>query len=319
MPLPMLFFFSSFLASTAVAIFNQLQSTRPFFPFLQLPAEIRNQIYRLVLVSPGDDIVISDMDYRIYHHLTLHTSRQVLRTPYRSFYTADDVTFTSPLRPDSDFITDEWTTYISPVCPFVPNNIVRNSSGLLRVSHQIRMESLPIFYGENTFYSCSEWALLPFLEDRPALGRTSIRHAKLYLIIAGDGLHFERQECWIRNCKYMAQQLTGLESLSLKIVDFEGRLLRADKKYEKWWMGWIPAMMEIKVANLEVTLEISDAIHYFTSDSSGVWAQIEAAEERLLGVLKTGMLKGGSSEEGKGTAVVDNDDILTSSDEDGAF
>lgn len=114
----------------------------------------------------------------------------------------------------------------------------------------------------------------------------------------------------------MAQNLPCLESLSLKIVDFEGRLLRADKKYDKWCMRWVLAMMEVKVAKLEVTLEISDAIHYFTSDSSGVWAQIEAAEERLLGVLKRGMLRDGSSEEETGTAVIDHEDLLTSGDDD---
>ena len=249
----------------------------------------------------------------MYHHLTMHTSRQILRTPYRSF-TIDDGVLASPVSTDDDFVLDEWTTYVSPVCPFAPCNIVRNTAGLFRVNRQIRMESAPIFYGENTFYFCSEWALLPFLKDRTLFTRSSIRHAELYLMIAGDGLHYGRQECWIQNCEYMAQHLPRLESLSLKIVDFEGRLLRADKKYDKWWMGWIPAMMGIKVAKLEVTLEISDAIHYFTSDSSGVWAQIEAAEERLLGVLKKGMLKDGSSEE---TSIdIDNDDILTSSDDD---
>ena len=302
-------FFSPFVVASP----DQPQSTRPFFPFLQLPPEIRNKVYRLVLVSAANDILISDMDYRLYHHLDMHTSRQLLRTPYRSYTTEDDGILAG-ISTDGDSIFDEWTTYNSPVCPFGHCSFVRNTSSLFRVNRQVRSESLPIFYGENTFYFCSEWAVLPFLEDRTPLARTSIRHAKLYLMISADGLHFERQQCWIRNCKYMAQNLPRLESLSLKIVDFEGRLLRADKKYDKWCMRWVLAMMEIKVAKVEVMLEISDAIHYFTSDSSGVWAQIEAAEERLLGVLKRGMLRDGSSEE-TGTAAIDHDDLLTSGDE----
>ena len=113
----------------------------------------------------------------------------------------------------------------------------------------------------------------------------------------------------------MAQHLPHLESLSLNIVDFEGRLWPADQKYDKAWMGWVPAMMKIKVAKLEVSLNGCDSIRSPTSDGRGFWDEDEAAQERFLGVLKRGMLRDGPSEEDTGTTTVDSDDLMTWSDD----
>ena len=91
-------------------------------------------------------------------------------------------------------------------------------------------------------------------------------------------------------------------------------LLRADQKYDRMWMGWVPAMMKIKVTKLEVILE-RERFRHLTDE---VRDQIEAAEKRLLGVLKRGMLRDGPSEEKTGTTIVDSDDQLTWSDDESA-
>ena len=281
-------------------------------------------IYRQVLVDNSITIPVADMDYRKYHNITVHSRRQITRTPYWTL-THDDEELERPTNPNGEWTCQNRTTYHSPSCSCTPGNLVRESSGLLRLSRQIRLETIPIFYGENCFNFCGDWATVPFLQDRTALARESIRHARLFFIMVDDGHHPERQSRWIKNCEYIAEFLPHLESLSLKVMDFEGRLLRIDKSYNNKRMRWILALMKIKdLRKLEVQLEISDAIHYFTSDSSGVWDQIDAAEARLLAILEPKMLRAHglctSASRNKGAKVeVKKEELLPTNLDDEAF
>ena len=132
--------------------------------------------------------------------------------------------------------------------------------------------------------------MIPFFNDRTQLARNSVLHVRLYFMLADDGHHAERQNRWIKNCEYLVRSLPQLQSLELKIVDFEGRLLRRldeePAKAKGKSMKWLPALMEIKnLKKLEVEIEISDFLHYASSSSSGVYQRIVNAEAKLLDLL----------------------------------
>ncbi|KAG7006598.1 calcium channel YVC1 [Physcia stellaris] len=271
---------------------KQLFNNRPFFPFLQLPPEVRNIIYRLVLVNNSSMIPVADMNYEKYHRTTVDSKRDFRRTSYWSL-THDDEELELPTNPNGDWTGMNKTTYGTPSCACHPGrSIVHESYGLLRLNSQIRAEALPIFYAENGFNFCGEWATVPFLQDRTQLARDSIRTARFFYILAADGHHSERQKRWIQNCKYIAANLPHLESLILTVMDFEGMLLGVDEKYKKKWMKWVPALMQIRnLKTLDVQIEISETIHYFAIDGDAIFDLLGAAEEKLLAVLRPKMLR----------------------------
>lgn len=178
---------------------------------------------------------------------------------------------------------------------YVPQRLPENDNAdqdWRLVNSQIRSEALPIFYAENGFNFCGEWATVPFLQDRTQLARDSIRTARFFYILADDGHHSERQKRWIENCQYIADNLPHLESLILTVMDFEGILLGVDEKYKKKWMKWVPALMQIRnLKTLDVQIEISETIHYFAIDGNEIWDLLDAAEKKLLAVLQPKMLR----------------------------
>lgn len=245
-------------------------------------------IYRDVLVDNSAAIPIADMNYLKYHAIPAHSKSKIRRTRYWTL-SHDDAESETPTNINGSWTGVNWTTYQSPSdCRCCHrDDVVGGSSALLRLNRQIRSEALPIFYAENEFNFCGDWAMLPFLRDRTKLARDNIRHARLFWLMTDDGHHRQRQTRWIKNCEYLAEHLPQLESLSLRVVDFEGRLLDADKPYTRRWMGWLPALMKVRnLRRLHVVLD-----NDLPGTDTDTLDKLNAAKSRLRGILKPKMLR----------------------------
>jgi hypothetical protein len=116
------------------------------FPFLSLPPEIRNEVYRHLLVSP-DGI----------------GARPDPKSPAYSTCSQCEHRHSAPATLASARLLDDLTTYRHPI---------------LSASHLLRAESLPIFYRQNTFYfayACILYKFLHFLTSEACL---NIRHIR---------------------------------------------------------------------------------------------------------------------------------------------
>ncbi len=154
------------------------------FPFFKLPAEIRNKIYPLVVVT-GQNLAIRSM------HLDEFEKSQDNGTyQSRSTFIATDHQCDSGPRLSyslyglipSCLVTDSRlapvrTTYTL----FTP--IIRDSTttNMLSLNKESREEVAYIFYGENCFHFTTMSPLIPFLKDRTPETRKYIRRLKITL------------------------------------------------------------------------------------------------------------------------------------------
>lgn len=178
---------------------------RPQLGFLDLPAEIRNKIYRLSLIT-GRVLLIRDMFPPVY----MARKKSGLR-PLRSTYTAPDHVLGSS--------GDEWPiAQCPPRLPLVSlkekfettTYKLMGAAGpegdaikLLALSRQIRQEAGSIFYGENTFHFTTMSSLVPFFKDRMPDTRHYINSVQLALHILPEDwypafLERGRPQAWKR-------------------------------------------------------------------------------------------------------------------------
>ncbi|KAL8729401.1 MAG: hypothetical protein Q9181_005025 [Wetmoreana brouardii] len=191
------------------------------FPFLKLPSEVRNMIYRYALAQGATStscghssglISIVNMDPDRY-------KRQKTRKRFRARRS-----YTAMTKGRCDchcpgHWTLQTTTYILSPRHQVP------TSGLLCVNRQITSEAIPIFYGENTFLFLDMAAVIPFLQDRSVIARRNVRDIKLmFELFYDDGHHFDRQAEWVRAFGYIAGHL-NLSALGVRVLNVTFR----------WW------------------------------------------------------------------------------------
>ncbi|KAL8993816.1 MAG: hypothetical protein Q9169_006060 [Polycauliona sp. 2 TL-2023] len=149
------------------------------FPFLKLPSEIRNMIYRIALAQGATSkacthhvgsIGIENTKLRSHRSRTISTRRR-LRSSYRT--TSSAFCYNCEEYHDRVFIT---ATYSLPIIQKIP------ALGFLAVNRQIRFEAVPIFFGENMFKFYDIGTVVPFLKDCSHFSREQIRCI---------GLHFD--------------------------------------------------------------------------------------------------------------------------------
>ncbi|KAL8933121.1 MAG: hypothetical protein Q9211_005947 [Gyalolechia sp. 1 TL-2023] len=193
------------------------------FPFLKLPGEIRNMIYRFALgrgaVSkhcghPIEEIVIQNLGPCNFSS-QLRRGRVRSRKPYEAMVRGSTGFSCSHDDPCEYFWTRYTTVYTLPQGLQVPG------LSLLAVNRHIRAEVLPIFYGENLFTFRDMSAVAPFFRDRPADSRQAIHRVKLQLeLLIHHESHSDRQAEWVKAFLYMARHL--------KLRDIEVRVLNLD-------------------------------------------------------------------------------------------
>ena len=156
------------------------------FPFFKLPPEIRNMIYRLVVVT-GERLNVRDM-----HREEFKKSQENGSYQSRSTYLALDhecmlgrFSFDSCLQADPGSEPSK-TTYTSRELDPIDTRItsmLTTTTSMLALDKQSRDEVAFLFYGGNSFRFTTMSSLVPFLKDRPAETRKHIHNLYLTLIV----------------------------------------------------------------------------------------------------------------------------------------
>lgn len=213
--------------------------------FLDLPAEIRNAIYRLCLLTNNQTLAIRDMHPDEYQRMKEQGQR-----PWRSAYTAPDHpacmcswcdTFSSPLRMSDTRMMFETTTYIMANA----KSLKEITFALLAVNHQIRQETASIFYGTNTFVFGTMSSLVPFLRDRAPDTRKHINSLQLELRIHEHNWYpsfteHGRSEAWKRAFTALNKlPHLNLKKLRIKLFDAESNFYSHGLKAHTPQMRWL--------------------------------------------------------------------------------
>lgn len=222
--------------------FAGLNLLRPdTFPFLKLPGEVKNMIYRIALAQgathwcckhPVGYIGIEDMfsdDFDTYRESHPRGSR-TLYTP---------LTFPCWCCPEHQQAARRKTTYK------LGSSLTLPCLGLMALDKQTRSEALPIFYGENTFSFRTTASVRPFLGDLPSAARQNIHSIELVLNLSDSSSeHRQRQRAWIRTFQYLQRHI-DLRKLNIEVIDFSMNFMCVTR-FVGWEKEWIRALAQIR-------------------------------------------------------------------------
>ena len=126
------------------------------FPFLRLPAEIRNKIYRLVLLVHGHLRIctLKPWEYKQRKSRGSFVHRRVYRRATHIYRRATHVCRNQQVIVPASYALDKLTKDLD------------WSTSMLQVNRQIRNEGIVIFYGLNTFNFSDPSVIVPFLLDQ---------------------------------------------------------------------------------------------------------------------------------------------------------
>lgn len=171
------------------------QKTTPF-PFLQLPGEIRNRIYDLVI--PRSHVLI------IGAHPQKELQAKRKQYPYEQF------------RPSRYRLSGRIISI---------DDEAADPIGLMQSSRAIYEEAMPVFYSKTTPCFDNLKTIHKFLNRVPSTGLENIRAIRLTVSSYGEpGLTKHRQwkakqdQKWANTCDRIAICLTGLEELELDLT-----------------------------------------------------------------------------------------------------
>lgn len=245
-------------------------NARPF-PFLKLPAELRNKIYSLVVIG-GQDLVIMDMhldefkkcqENGTYQHRStyLPTDHVCNKSGWLENHhingNVDSCTFRNPLTQSlKTTYKVEFLTFDSQsTTPFFLTRDVRSTTRMLSVNKQTRSEAASIFYGKNTFQFNTMSSLVPFLKDRTAETRKYIRSLHVVFTIDirdWDAVFTEygRSATWNTTCSTLAKlPHLNVKKLFVEVDDKRAKLLRDGMSLRSRTMLWLHKLG--KLENLE--------------------------------------------------------------------
>ena len=173
------------LSITSVDSMSGMTDPGPF-PFFKLPAEIRNMIYRLVVVT-GECLLVRDM-----HRTEFKKSQENGTYQSRSTYLAPDHecflgSFVSPPL-DSCLRTNTGsepakTTYTFHDIDYRITSLLTTTMSMLALDKQSRDEVAFIVYGGNSFHFATVSSLVPFMKDRTVETRKYVHNLYLTLIV----------------------------------------------------------------------------------------------------------------------------------------
>ena len=228
------------------------------FPFFKLPAELRNKIYRLVVVT-GHDLVIESM------HLDEFEKSQDDRTfQYRSTFIATDhgcgsynwetwsggwphETIPSCLVKDLRFAPVKTTYTLG-----TPLSIDNMTTEMLSLNKESREEVAYIFYGENTFHFTTMSPLIPFLKDRTSETRKYIQRLRISLTIDDrdwDAIftEYSRPTNWKKTFSMLVKlPHVNVKRLFIEVDDSKAKLLKDGMNLRSKQMLWLHKLSNIE-------------------------------------------------------------------------
>ena len=239
------------------------------FPFFKLPAEIRNMIYRLVVVT-GECLVVRDM-----HREEFKKSQENGTYQSRSTYLALDHECSLGISFDSCLQTDPGseptkTTYTSRELDPIDTRIasmLTTTTSMLALDKQSRDEVAFIFYGGNSFHFTTMSSLMPFMKDRTAETRKYIQH--LYLtLIADDGTwrvvftEYGKPAIWnTAFSSILKMSHVNIRKLCIHLIDNVGLDFRGDLRSRSMlWLHKLSKFDNLEMLGLQYTPGILKAL-----------------------------------------------------------
>ena len=281
-------------------------NARPF-PFFKLPAELRDNIYRLVIVT-GQNLIIKDMHLDEFEESQENGSYQrrstYLATDHvcdRSGWledhhivgSVDSCSFRDPIFPSRK------TTYKVKISTFDFNPTtntflpwdVNSTTKMLSVNKQSRSEAASIFYGENAFRFSTMSSLVPFMKDRMPETRNYIQ--SLHLILTVDDRDWDavfaeygRPATWNTTFSTLAElPQMNISKILIHVDDSKAKLLTDGIKLRSRSMLWLHKLS--KVENLDM-LGVEYCVRYRNTRQLRVKSN---TEEELWRFLAPRMLK----------------------------
>ena len=219
---------------------------------LSLPAELRNNIYRLCLAT-GRVLAIKDM-----HPDEFQARKEGGRCPWRSTYTAPDhcrdMCYSCPgthFRRHCSF-TNPRTMY--DLTTYIPGNALaleNTTIAILAVNHQLRQEAGSLFYGSNIFNFGTMSSLVPFLKDRAPDTRKYIKSLQLELHVYAMNWYpsfaeHGRPQAWKRAFTALKKlPYLQLNTLRIKLDDGHCQFYGEGLKTHTPQMRWLHRLAEI--------------------------------------------------------------------------
>lgn len=205
---------------------------KPPMSFLDLPAELRNEIYDLLLIR-SSPIVLHDT-----HPGPNRNNRRVRSHTKSRIETASE----DHARPRgqggmSAYCLDKC------LCPEPLNTV------LLRVNQQIRTEALPVFYAKNVFSFRDIGTLIPFIKSQSEAAQVSVQNLELHFNFGKGALLVSQPPIESDDFHRICSGLRSLETLksqkvSILIHDRGGHFMRSAL------CGKVPGWMESLSENI---------------------------------------------------------------------
>ncbi len=154
------------------------------FPFFKLPAEIRNKIYRLVVVT-GQNLAIGSMHLDKFEKSqdngTYQSRSTFIATDHQCDFGCRPINSLHGLIPSCSFTN--WRLAPAKTTYTLGTPILRDTTttNMLSLNKESREEVAYIFYGENCFHFTTMSPLIPFLKDRTPETRKYIQRLKITL------------------------------------------------------------------------------------------------------------------------------------------
>ena len=259
-------------------------------PFLRLPQELRNKIY-LLAFKPENYFIDWETEYGLLthaklpcHHTPLYANLGTKRD-YEASIRRGTGTFYSLRSSHSPLDLESPPTDVVPPGP----------ASLLLSCRQINLEATPVFYGGSAFHFASRSVLRKFLYIISNTSKKSIRTLCIGFaetkVVSGTAAYpawyTEDEADWARLFMQAANDLTGLEKLSLRI-DFSYRFYRYPTtspsfEMDMWistWGPFVPGRGPCALKQVEIV----------SNSDGGVGGKltIEALKRLLLGEEQVG-------------------------------
>lgn len=202
------------------------QKHRKKLSFLDLPGEIRNQIYQCHFSNFRVEIMRQNTCLPFYHPNSVE--RYVVLDWYERYFRNNPV-----LRNERQRETKVNKALLERI------RWATSMTAILLVNKQVHKEALSLLYESTTFVFASNWYLNSFMRIVPKASLAFIRTLELHYESYGDpslveDTAFKRKsdDRWLQTCRLAAKQLTGLKSLTL-YLHLNDRPLRL-RRDEAW-------------------------------------------------------------------------------------
>ena len=289
------------MSITSVDSMGSMTDPNPF-PFFKLPPEIRNMVYRLVVVTE-EILSVRDM-----HRTEFRKSQEDGTYQSRSTYLAPDHecllgSFDLPSLGSRLQTDPAKTTYTLHNTDYGITSMLTTTTSMLALDKRSRDEVAYIFYGENYFHFTTVSSLVPFMKDRTVETRRYVENLYLTLLVE-DGswrtvfAEYGKPAIWNTSFSSLLKlSHVNIRNLCFDLIDHVGLDFRSDLRSRSMlWLHKLSRINNLNMLGLQYTPGLKNILKQGGSFEDVLRKllgenEIEPAEEDLWRFLAPKMLK----------------------------